>query len=266
MGYIYKITNTVSGKMYVGETKEEDVERRWKQHKNTIKHGRGCPALQDAVRKYGWNVFKFEIVVICFDENRYAMEQYYIKKYNTLTPNGYNITLGGVGGGFVGKKHTPETLAKIKESLAKFKEENPNHFETYKEKLSQSLKKLNISERMQNSEKWQAAVKEGRVGGSVHKQKGNNEAIRQKISESLKKYFKENKGNTYINTEKHRAKMAKVAGKSIHKIENEMIIETYDSISEAARKNNVAKTTLMNAVKNGREVAGFGWILATNTT
>ena len=64
MGYIYKITNTVSGKMYVGETKEEDVERRWKQHKNTIKHGRGCPALQDAVRKYGWNVFKFEIVVI----------------------------------------------------------------------------------------------------------------------------------------------------------------------------------------------------------
>ena len=192
MGYIYKITNTVSGKMYVGETKEEDVERRWKQHKNTIKHGRGCPALQDAVRKYGWNVFKFEIVVICFDENRYAMEQYYIKKYNTLTPNGYNITLGGVGGGFVGKKHTPETLAKIKESLAKFKEENPNHFETYKEKLSQSLKKLNISERMQNSEKWQAAVKEGRVGGSVHKQKGNNEAIRQKISESLKKYFKEN--------------------------------------------------------------------------
>jgi group I intron endonuclease len=266
MGYIYKITNTVSGKSYIGETKEEDVERRWKQHKNTIKHGRGCPALQDAVRKYGWDAFKFEIVVICFDENRYDMEQHYIKKYNTLVPNGYNITLGGVGGGFIGKKHTPETLAKIKESLAKFKEANPNHIDTYREKLSNSLKKLNIGERLKNSEKWQAAVKEGRVGGGAHKNAEKKAEIYKKVSETLKKYYKENNGNAYINTEKHRAKMSKAVGKSIHKIENGNIIKTYDSISEAARKNEIPSSTLCRAVKLNKELKGFVWQLATQDT
>lgn len=84
MGYIYKITNKISGKIYIGETKEEDVERRWKGHINAIKHDRGCPAFQDAVRKYGIDNFKFEIVVICFDENRYAMAKAIGKQINKI--------------------------------------------------------------------------------------------------------------------------------------------------------------------------------------
>lgn len=266
MGYIYKITNKISGKMYIGETKEADVETRWKGHLNAIRHNRGCPALQDAVRKYGIDKFKFEIVVICFDENRYDMEQFYIKKYNTLTPNGYNITLGGLGGGFIGKKHTPETLARIKESGAKFREENPDHFETYREKLSNSLKKLNISERMKNSEKWQTAIREGRIGGGAHKNKENNETTRHKISESLKKYHHTKVNNISVNIEEHRIRMAKAVGKSIHKVENENIIETYISISDAARKNNIAISTLKRAVKLHKECGGFTWQVATPNT
>jgi group I intron endonuclease len=259
MGYIYKITNKISGKMYIGETKEEDVERRWKGHINAIKHDRGCPALQDAVRKYGINNFKFEIVVICFDENRYDMEQFYIKKFNTLVPNGYNITLGGLGGGFIGKKHTAETVAKIKEGLIKFKEENPDYFETYKEKHRKSMENVDTGAAVKRSEKWQAAVKEGRVGGGAHKQLGNGDAIRQKISAGLKRYYSENKGKTYINTEKHRVSMAKTAGIAIIKMENGTIIDTYDSIANAARSNNLAPSTLKRAVVLSKELAGFTW-------
>ncbi len=260
MGYIYKITNTVSGKMYIGETAKQDVEERWRQHRNTIARGRGCPALQDAVRKYGWNVFKFEIIVICFDENRYDMEQYYIKKFNTLVPNGYNITLGGVGGGFIGKKHTSETVSKIKESLAKFKEENPDHFETYKEKHRKSMENVDTGAAVRTSEKFRKAVEEGRVGGGAHKQSGNDKAIRQKISEGLRKYYKENKGNqNKQNIDAHRNKMGKLLGKSVQKMQNDTIVETYISISDAARINKVPKSTLQNAIKDGRELAGFTW-------
>jgi len=49
MGFIYKITNTITHKCYIGETKQSNPESRWKKHKNTIKNGLGCPALQDAV-------------------------------------------------------------------------------------------------------------------------------------------------------------------------------------------------------------------------
>lgn len=335
MGYIYKITNKISGKMYIGETKEADVETRWRQHRNTIRNGRGCPALRDAVEKYGWDAFKFEIVVICFDENRYAMEQYYIKKYNTLAPNGYNITLGGPGGcGFLGKKHTSETVGKIKKSLAKFKEKHPNHFESYKEKHRKSMENVNTSDAVKKSEKFRKAVEEGRVGGKAHKviKQLNNENVKTnitilkdkfkdiinksklinaniikvvelasqifnekynidnidnvnqlshknnkiikkeqsrqdintKISNSLKNYFQQTEERAKVNVETHRNIMTKAVGKKVHKIKNGSIIETYISMSDAARKNNIAKSSLMLSIKKNREFAGFQWIIASD--
>ena len=109
MGFIYKITNTINGKCYIGETTKTDPEKRWKEHKSTIKRGVGCPALQNSVIKHGIDNFKFEILIICFDEDRYKYEIEYIKKYKTLIPNGYNILEGGPGGSFKGKKHSEET-------------------------------------------------------------------------------------------------------------------------------------------------------------
>ena len=109
MGFIYKITNTINGKCYIGETTKSDPEKRWKEHKSTIKRGVGCPALQNSVIKHGIDNFKFEILIICFDKDRYKYEIEYIKKYNTLIPNGYNILEGGPGGSFKGKKHSEET-------------------------------------------------------------------------------------------------------------------------------------------------------------
>jgi group I intron endonuclease len=109
MGFIYKITNTITKKCYIGETTKSDPEKRWKEHKSTIKRGVGCPALQNSVNKHGIDNFKFEILIICFDEDRYKYEIEYIKKYNTLIPNGYNILEGGPGGSFKGKKHSEET-------------------------------------------------------------------------------------------------------------------------------------------------------------
>jgi len=74
MGFIYKITNLITNKCYIGETTKADPEKRWMQHKNTIKRGIGCPALQSAVIKHGIDNFKFEILLICFDEDRYKYE------------------------------------------------------------------------------------------------------------------------------------------------------------------------------------------------
>lgn len=88
---IYKITNTITHKCYIGETKQSNPESRWKKHKNTIKNGLGCPALQDAVKKYGIENFKFDILLICFDEDHYKYEIKYIKKYNSIVPKGLFI-------------------------------------------------------------------------------------------------------------------------------------------------------------------------------
>jgi group I intron endonuclease len=170
MGYIYKITNLVSGKCYIGETYQPNPQKRWKQHINSVCYKGGCPALKDAIKKYGLDSFKFEIVIICFDEDRFIYEKEYIKKYNCQVPNGYNILAGGIGGGgFGGKKHTEESIKKISNGLKTFRDNNPNHFDTYRERHQESMKNVDTSAAVKKSEKFRKAVEEGRVGGAAHK-------------------------------------------------------------------------------------------------
>lgn len=109
MGYIYKITNTINNKCYIGQTLN-DVKERWRQHR---KKSTNCRYLKHAFIKYGFDKFKFELICICFDEDLDRYEIEYIKKFNCLVPNGYNLKSGGLGGG----RHNQETKDKIGKAL-----------------------------------------------------------------------------------------------------------------------------------------------------
>ena len=104
MAYIYRILNKLTKKCYIGETKSKDVIWRWNQHKQKIEINKGCPALRDAVKKYGIDNFEFSVLIICFDDERFKYEIEYIKKYNSVAPNGYNLTNGGQKGFAKGPK------------------------------------------------------------------------------------------------------------------------------------------------------------------
>lgn len=93
--YLYKITNTVNGKMYIGVTK--DPEKRKAQHLNSkpIK-GKNFP-IRLAVQKYGKENFLFEVICIGDESYIYDLEVKAISLYSTMR-NGYNIKPGGKGG------------------------------------------------------------------------------------------------------------------------------------------------------------------------
>jgi hypothetical protein len=57
-----------------------------------------------------------------------------------------------------GYKHTEATIQKIKEKGRLFREANPNHYETYREKHKQSMKKVDISTSVKQSEKIKKAL------------------------------------------------------------------------------------------------------------
>lgn len=95
MGFIYKITNDINDKMYIGKT-SLTIEDRWKEHirdskKRVLYEKR---PLYNAMNKYG--VDKFHIDIIEQTGNLDEREIYWIKYYNTYK-NGYNATLGGDG-------------------------------------------------------------------------------------------------------------------------------------------------------------------------
>lgn len=78
--------------MYIGVT--IDPERRWSQHRRMNTQ---CSALKSAFKKYGVGSFTFTVLVCGEDRYIDALEIKAIENLNTLSPNGYNITLGGDG-------------------------------------------------------------------------------------------------------------------------------------------------------------------------
>lgn len=90
-GYIYKITNKVNGKSYIGQTRYT-VEFRWRQHQHK---NDGC-YFHNAIQKYGAENFTVETLEECEVSQLDSREIYYIAKYNTFN-EGYNLTIGGGG-------------------------------------------------------------------------------------------------------------------------------------------------------------------------
>ena len=117
MGSIYKITNTLNGKSYIGQTIHDAEKKRIRYHFD----GHGNRVLKNAIKKYGREAFTFEILhdgIIPEFLNTLEIEA--IAKFNTIAPHGYNLTTGGES-----SSHSEETKRKISES--KTGERNPNY-------------------------------------------------------------------------------------------------------------------------------------------
>lgn len=90
---IYKITNKLNNKCYIGQS--IDIERRWKEHIASIK-SKKQNQIYLAFRKYGLTNFSFEIIELCEEQDLDEKEMYWIKYYDSYN-NGYNMTIGGEG-------------------------------------------------------------------------------------------------------------------------------------------------------------------------
>lgn len=112
MGEIYKITNLVNGKCYVGKTKHESI-LRWKDHINGY---HPSSLIHKAIMKYGVDEFSFEVIESNVSEELLnELEIYYISKYNSKNPNGYNLTDGGDGGlGLIVTNETRQKLSQMR--------------------------------------------------------------------------------------------------------------------------------------------------------
>lgn len=124
---IYKIQNKINNKVYIGQTTRTLNERK---REHISKGNNGYFFIQKAIKKYGEDNFEWSVICNCNDRKELnKMEKYYIKEYDSYR-NGYNMTLGGDGHksphseetknkirgnkNFLGKKHSPETIERIR--------------------------------------------------------------------------------------------------------------------------------------------------------
>ncbi|NCX56490.1 MAG: hypothetical protein EBW87_04740 [Burkholderiaceae bacterium] len=115
---IYKITCTVTGKLYIGST-SLNFHTRWYTHVNSLKRNAHCnPYLQFAWNKHGSDAFKFEIIEECEPENCIRREQYWIDLTNSTDHNvGYNLC--AEASSCKGVKRTEEQRNRMREAAKK---------------------------------------------------------------------------------------------------------------------------------------------------
>lgn len=177
--YIYKVTNAINNKIYIGKTKYP--KKRWESHLSTAKNPttnkNGDTYFYRAIRKHGEQNFKFEIIDE-FDTEDLCMqaEISYIAKFNSMNRDiGYNRTNGGDGASgykfseeqkkqlnqekkityigegnpFFGKTHTEETKNKIRAAHAgKYDgDKNPFFNKTHSEEALQKMRDNHYNKR-----------------------------------------------------------------------------------------------------------------------
>lgn len=98
MGYIYKITNKINHKPYVGKT-VDSINSRWRDHIYDAFTNHSLCLIHNAMRKYGLENFTIEELEQCSADELSEREQYWIKTLNSYfkTGYGYNMTYGGDG-------------------------------------------------------------------------------------------------------------------------------------------------------------------------
>ena len=143
---IYKITNLVNNKIYIGSAKTHNTRRN--QHFSALKlNYHSNPHLQNAVNKYGLENFTFEILEYCPEENLIKRETEIVHELDARNPNiGYNIL--DPTNNRLGLKHSEESKLKMKESALKYFRLNGSrkHSKETKQKMSEAAKGKTISE------------------------------------------------------------------------------------------------------------------------
>jgi group I intron endonuclease len=96
MHYLYKITNIINNKVYIGQT--NNLNRRWQAHKNAAMKNKPEQVIHHSIIKYGVNNFTFEHIATCrtwSDANE--LETILVSQYNSHIESGkgYNSTRGG---------------------------------------------------------------------------------------------------------------------------------------------------------------------------
>lgn len=277
LNYIYRVTNTVTNKVYIGFTSTA-LKNRITHHKHNALVLKLTPKFYKSIRKHGWENFVWDIIYVSKDRDHClkSMEPYFIKEYDSIK-TGYNMSVGGDGGvfgrenGMFGKTHTEE----VKQRISLKKKGIPGHKHTIEHRKSLIGNNNNAARR---KPVYQIALDGKTVtnifpslrDGSITLGKNPTYLYQhmkrtdipldgyfyrysdlpiEDTSELLQKRQELDKGQRYV--------------KGIRKYDlNNTLIETYSSIRDAVKQNpniSLVYNVLLNKLKTNDPYKGYIW-------
>jgi group I intron endonuclease len=174
---IYKVTNKLNGKFYIGKHQTTKV--------NDAYYGSG-KAIKEAIQKYGVENFDKEVLYVFDNEDDMNLKEKELITEEFVNRNDtYNLGVGGEGGAhFKGKTHSPETIEQIKQKRAKqtFSSET-------RRKISEANKGRTVSE---PTRQLHSTNGKARVG------KPHSEETKLKIAEAIRQKRKMARGSVTV--------------------------------------------------------------------
>lgn len=171
--YIYKITNKINNKIYIGFT-SKTLEERFKEHVHkSNKNSKEKTYFHKAIKKYGKENFIIEVVDTSTDENYClnVLEHYYINLYNSRDNTiGYNIGVGGEGGDNYSNNPNKEIISdKISKKLKHYYEHHEHKLKGRKlsKEHIQKIKDSNVGRQLKikyNTEEYKKLFRDLNLG------------------------------------------------------------------------------------------------------
>ncbi|KYD28159.1 NUMOD3 domain-containing DNA-binding protein [Geobacillus stearothermophilus] len=282
---IYKITNKLNGKIYIGQT-VRTLEERIEEYKRKRR-----TAIERAIQKYGIENFNFEVIDTAeTPEELNEKEIKWIKHFNCIHPNGYNLCEGG--GNTKGYKHKEESKKKMSKSKkGRFiGENNPffgkTHSEETRKRWSEQRKGRVLSDEWRKKLSENNAFKRKVINldtkeifDSVKAAADKYNVPSSNISRCCKGKRPTSAGYRWMYLDEYekqndslqlkpldeflqevKKNQLKFAGSNKRKVINLDTKEVFDSLIEAARKNNLKScTSIIQAIKKGTKANGYRW-------
>lgn len=261
---IYKITNKINNKCYIGQSL--NIEKRFRTHKSCKDNA----PLYNAFRKYGLDNFTFEVIEECLKEELDKKEIYYIDLYKSAnTKYGYNRSLGGEKGCQLISKKTRNKLSRQRKGKL-----NPMYgkkmSDESKKKQSESFKETIANMSKEDFEKWHKKI------GKKHKGKIITQEQRIKISKTLKEYFKDENNRKRLSEQKKgqkhslsaRLKMSMIKQKQMKEYAkkvlqydlNDNLVAEYESLQDASKKMGINPSNICACCNGKRNTChSFKW-------
>jgi len=230
---IYKTTNLVNRKIYIGQ----DVN-------NDPKYLGSGKLLLNAIKKYGKNNFQKEILETCLTTDELnKREQYWIKELDSTNRKiGYNISFGGQLSSWKGLKHSEETKEKISQSLKGKKPWNKGKENVYCDETKTKMSKAKLGKQIWLGKKHSDETK--KKLSKINLGKVHSEETKRKMSDSHLGRTSWIKGKNQ--SEKVKEKISKTLTKKILLIESNEVICVFNDANEAANYLNVSTKTIGN--------------------
>lgn len=226
MGLIYKVTNLINGKIYIGLTSGQ-LKRRRNQHyyKTNSDTKESRSDFHNALKNFKEQDFYWEVIEDNIPvENLPTREKYWINYYNSYK-NGYNMNSGGANG----------------DNFRNWRENNSKEIVSLYARLGNQKMKEKLK---QNPELEQKRKRNAKIG-SIKYYNQHKEEVKQRSYETYLKH-KETANKNLIEANKKRSK-------KILCIETGII---YESASEAARQNNLSQGNISSVCRGERKTTG----------